>query len=120
MPPHPATREERMLLEINPHGNELYVYQFTGGDRRTSERLKTLLTDIDRLRAELRAKDEGARLKAIRADPRVARQLIEPVEAALKQSECSPQVRNQFEFAINRGLIALTWPQIHSVEIAIE
>jgi hypothetical protein len=120
MPPHPATRDERMLLEINPHGNELYVYRFTGGDRTNSERLKTLLIDIDRLRAQLKARDEEARLKAVRADPAVASRLIEPVEAALQQSGCSRQVRDQFEFAINRGLIALTWPQIHSVDIAIE
>ncbi|HXR35496.1 MAG TPA: hypothetical protein VN754_06085 [Candidatus Binataceae bacterium] len=120
MPPHSATRAERMLLEINPHGNELYVYNFTGGDRKNSERLKTLLTDVDRLRAELKDKDEAARLKAVRADPAVARQLLEPLEAALKKSGCSPQVCGQFEFAINRGLIALTWPQIQSVEITIQ
>ena len=120
MPPHPATHEERMLLEINPHGNELYVYNFTGGDRKNSECLKTLLTDIDRLRAELKDNDQAARLKAARADPAVARQLIDPVETALAQSGCSRQVRDQFEFAINRGLIALTWPEIRSVEIAIQ
>ena len=105
---------------INPHGNELYVYKFTGGNRKNSERLKTLLTDIDRLRAELKGRDEGARLKAVRADPAVASRLIEPVEAALKQSGCGRQVRDQFEAAINRGLVALTWPEIHSVDIAIE
>ena len=120
MPPHPATREERMLLEINPHGNELYVYNFTGGERKNSERLKTLLTDIDRLRAGLKDNDQAARLKAARADPAVARQLIDPVETALAQSGCSRQVRDQFEFAINRGLTALTWPEIRSVEIAIQ
>src|SRR5579863_1968820 len=69
MPPHPATREERMLLEINPHGNELYVYNFTGGDDKNSQRLKTLLTDIDRLRADLKGKDQTTRVKAVRADP---------------------------------------------------
>lgn len=120
MPPHAATPAERMLLEINPHGNQLYVYNFTGGDRKNSERLKTLLTDIDRLRAELKDKDEAARLKAVRADPAVARQLLEPVEAALKDSGCNQQVRDQFEFAINRGLVALTWPEIRSVEVSIE
>jgi hypothetical protein len=119
MPPHPATREERMLLEINPHGNELYIYSFTGGDRKNSERLKTLLSEIDRLRAELRGQDEAARLKAVRADPAVARQLLEPVESALKDSGCNRQVRDQFEFAIDRGLIALTWPEIQSVEITV-
>jgi hypothetical protein len=120
MPPHPATREERLLLEINPHGNQLYVYNFTGGDRKNSQRLKTLLTDIDRLRAELKDKDQAARLKAVRADSAVARQLIDPVQAALEHSGCSRQVRDQFEFAINRGLTALTWPEIQSVEIAIQ
>ena len=82
--------------------------------------LKTLLTDVDRLRAELKDQDEAARLKAVRADPAVARQLLEPLEAALKKSGCSPQVCGQFEFAINRGLIALTWPEIQSVEITIQ
>ncbi len=120
MPPHPATPAERMLLEIDPHGNELYVYRFTGGDHKNCERLKTLLTEIDRLRAELKDPDQTARLKAVRAHPGVARQLLEPVQAALEQSGCSRQVRDQFEFAINRGLIALTWPQIQSVEINIE
>jgi hypothetical protein len=120
MPPHPATSAERMLLEINPHGNELYVYNFTGGDRKHSERLKTLLTEIDRLRGELKDKDEAARLQAVRADPAVARLLLDPLEAALKQSGCGPQVCGQFEFAINRGLIALTWPKIQSVEITIQ
>jgi len=120
MPPHSATRDERMLLEINPHGNELYIYNFTGGDRKNSERLKILLTDIDRLRAELKGKDEAARLKAVRSDPAVARQLLGPVEAALKESGCSQQVRDQFEFAINRGFLALTWPKIESVEVTIQ
>ena len=120
MPPHPATRAERMLLEINPHGNELYVYNFTGGDRKNSERLKTLLTEIDRLRDQLKDRNEAARLKAVRADPAVARQLLEPVESALRDSGCSRQVRDQFEFAINGGLIALTWPEIQSVEITVD
>jgi hypothetical protein len=120
LPPHPATRDERMLLEINPHGNELYVYNFTGGDRTNSERLKTLLTEIDHLRAESKDRDEAARLKTVRADPTVARLLIQPLEGALAKSGCSPQVSNQFEFAINRGLTALTWPKIQSVEITIQ
>ena len=120
MPPHPATRAERMLLEINPHGNELYIYDFAGGDLKTSEQLKTLLTGIDRLRAEVKDRDEAARLKAVRADPAVARLLLDPLEAALKKSGCSPQVCGQFEFAINRGLLALTWPKIQSVEITIQ
>ncbi len=119
-PPHPATPAERMLLEIDPHGNELYVYKFSGGDRKNSERLKTLLTEIDRLRKELKDKDQTARLNAVRGDAAVARQLLEPVETALKDSGCSRQVRDQFEFAVNRGLTALTWPEIESVEIAIE
>jgi hypothetical protein len=120
MPPHSATRDERVLLEINPHGNELYIYNFTGGGRKNSERLKTLLNDIDRLRADLKDKDQDSRLKAVRADPAIAHQLIDPVETALKESGCSRQVQDQFEFAINRGLIALTWPEIQSVEIAIQ
>jgi len=120
MPPHPATRDERMLLEINPHGNELYIYNFTGGDRKNSERLKTLLTDIDRLRAQLKNKDQDTRLKAVRADASVARQLLDPVETALKESGCSRQVYDQFEFAINRGLIALTWPEIQSAEVLVQ
>lgn len=119
MAPHPAKREERMLLEINPHGNELYIYNFSGGDRKTSERLKTLLTEIDRLRAQLKDQDEASRLNAVRADPAVARQLLQPVETALKESGCSRQVCDQFEFAINRGLTALTWPEIRSVEISV-
>src|SRR5262249_15881233 len=120
MPPHSATRDERMLLEINPHGNELYIYNFAGGDGKNSQRLKTLLADIDRLRADLNDKNQDARLKPLPADPAVARQLIAPVETALKESGCSRQVRDQFEFAINRGLIALTWPDIQSVEISIQ
>lgn len=120
MPPHPATHEERVLLEINSHGNETYLYNFTGGDRKNSERLKTLITAIDGLRAGFKDKDEAARLKAVRADSAVARQLIEPMETAIAQSRCSRQVRDQFEFAINRGLTALTWPKIQSVEVAIE
>ncbi len=119
MPPHAATAAERMWLEIDPHGNELYVYNFTGGERGTCQRLKSLLTEIDRLRAALRDQDQAARLKAVRADPAVAHQLLEPVQAALEQSGCSRQVREQFEFAINRGLTALTWPDIESVEITV-
>jgi len=120
MAPHAASPAEKMLLEINPHGNQLYVYNFTGGDRKNSERLKALLTDIDRLRADLKDKDDAARLEAVRTDQAVARQLLNPVEEALRKSECSPQVRDQFELAINRGLLALTWRQIQSVEITIQ
>jgi hypothetical protein len=119
-PPHPATRDERMLLEINPHGNELYIYNFTGGDRKNSERLKTLLTEIDRLRGQAGNKDKAEGLKVLRADQTVARLLLDPLGAALNASGCSQQIRDQFNFAIDRGLLALTWPEIQSVEITIQ
>ena len=109
-----------MLIEIARHGNDLYVYKFTGGDRTNCERLKTLLTEIDRVRARVKIRDAAARLKAVRSDPAVALQLIEPVEDALNRSGCSRQVCDQFEFAINRGLAALTWQQIDSVDIVVE
>ena len=119
MPPHPATAAERMLLEIDPHRNEMYVYNFTGGDQKNSERLKTLLAEIDRLRAGLKDTDRAARLKEVREAPAVKQQLLDPVANALKESGCSRQVRDQFDFAINRGLTALTWPEIQSLEITI-
>jgi hypothetical protein len=62
---------------------------------------------------------KNKRLKAVRDDPEVRCQLLESVSNTLRESGCSRQVRNQFEFAINRGLIALTWPEIQCVEINI-
>lgn len=115
--PPPAVREdEKVMATLDITTEPDLVLNVDGGQPKSIAALKSLLVEIERVRAGRGQESEGARLAAIKADPAVASQLLSPLHNALNNTGCALAVPD-FDFAINRALTVLAHPEVKSLRV---
>ncbi len=115
--PPPAVRDhEKVMVTLDVTGEPDLVINVEGGEPAAIERLKLLLKEIDRARAQRGEESETARLAAIRADSAIASALLTPLHNALKATGCEAAAPD-FDFAANRALTVLAHPQITELRV---
>jgi len=113
--PPPAVRDnEKVMATLDVSGEPDLVINVAGGEPKTIAALKSLLTEIDRVRASRSRESEAARLAAVKEDAATASQLLAPLHNALNNSGCALTVPD-FDFAINRALTVLANPEVTSL-----
>ncbi|MGO9061514.1 MAG: hypothetical protein ACLQU2_29680 [Candidatus Binataceae bacterium] len=115
--PPPAVRDnERVMVTLDVSGEPDLVINVEGGERKTIAALKSLLAEIDRVRAKRGQESEAARLAAVKEDSAIASHLLAPLHNALNNSGCALAVPD-FDFAINRALTVLANPEVTSLRV---
>jgi hypothetical protein len=115
--PPPAVRDsEKVVATLDITGEPDLVINVAGGEPKAIAALKSLLGEIERVRAKRGDESEAARLAAVKADPAIAAHLIAPLHNALNNSGCALAVPD-FDFAINRALTVLANPEVTSMRV---
>lgn len=115
-PPAVVRDNEKVAVTLDVSGEPDLVINVEGGEPGTIGKLKSLLKEIDRARAQRAQESEAARLTAVKADPAIAGSLITPLHNALNNSGCALAVPD-FDFAINRALTVLAHPDVTSLRV---
>jgi hypothetical protein len=111
----PAVRDnEKVMVTLDLSGDPDLVINVTGGEPKTIAALKSVLAEIDRVRAKRGQESEAARLAAVKEDSAIAAQILAPLHNALNNTGCALAVPD-FDFAINRALTVLANPEVTSL-----
>jgi len=115
--PPPAVRDnEKVMVTLDISGEPDLVINVAGGEPKAIAELKSMLTEIDRVRAKRGQESEAARLAAVKEDAAIVTPLLDPLHNALNNSGCALAVPD-FDFAINRALTVLANPQVTSLRV---
>jgi hypothetical protein len=115
-PPSAVRDNERVMVTLDVSGEPDLVINVAGGEPKTIAALKSLLTQIERVRAKRGQEGEAPRLAAVKEDSAIAAQLLAPLHNALNNSGCALAVPD-FDFAINRALTVLANPEVTSLRV---
>ena len=81
------------------------------------EKLRELISELDRVRRSLGAGNQKARLQAIAADQKIGAALLTPLKIGLTRNAIGADAADAFSGMIDRGLLAVCDKQITSIAI---
>ncbi len=115
-PPPAARPNEKVMVTLDLSGEPDLVINVEGGDPKAIGALKTLLAEIDRVRAARGPESEAARLAAVKGSAAILSRLLDPLHNALNNTGCALAVPD-FDYAIDRALKVLAHPEVTSLRV---
>jgi hypothetical protein len=113
----PVGQADRIKVDSRP-GVGGFDVTLRGANAEALERLRTLLLEIDAMHKSLNGRaDESTRLAALRESRAVLETLVHPMKGSLAQGQMPSDGVKSLLAMIDRGLLALTAPDITSIEI---
>lgn len=115
--PPGAAAGDQLRVDARPGRN--FEFNAASANGKALEKLRELVGELDRVRAGLGAHNDGDRLKAIAADPKIEALLLAPLKNSLKRNSIPADGIDAFVSMIDRGLLAACDKQISSIAIGL-
>jgi hypothetical protein len=111
--PSAAAVADRIALDARP--GKTFEIIGASSNRKTLEKLREVIGEIDRVRRQLGDGDDQSRLRAIAADAKIDALLLAPLKGSLVGNGIGADGVQAFGRMIDRGLLALCDRQIISI-----
>ena len=118
VPPPGVTVSDRMTMNVRSAGKVPEI-SGTSANMEALQKLNALLEDIEAVRPSLAGQPDEARAEALINHPKIAQQLIQPLKDCLQKCSVPQEEVDAYMFMIRRGLLALTYHEVASVQVSL-
>ena len=113
--PPAAGDDDRLHVEVRP--GRTFEIKASGANLKALEKLRELISELDRVRRSLGAGDQKVRLQAIAADQKIGAALLTPLKNGLTRNAIGADAADAFSAMIDRGLLAMCDRHITAIAI---
>lgn len=117
--PPPGTAESDKAVQNTVSNGKAPEVHILSSNKETLERLQSVLLDIDGMRDAVAGKEEASKAALLLESSGVARQLVEPVLAAVNRAGLRPDEVEEYMSMVRRAVLALTHDDVTSILISL-